>query len=179
MARARFDWLVELGGATALGVCGGYAGLKLAPSLALPASAAMTATGFSLFALGFLATRATSGAASAHPLPDFAIVSVESDELLLDEPIPLDELLLDAPIAEPAGDDVLLLDDALPEPDPASRVVQLFAAQPIPTPGQLKERIDRHLAGAGLRPAVEDGRVPHDASAALYAALDQLRRSLR
>jgi hypothetical protein len=169
--RARFDWLVEIGGASALGLGGAYAALKLAPSFAVPPQAATLVAGFTFFVVGVLVMRTAPGPRAEHVLADFAVVPVENDELLLDTRIEPDELLLDTPVE----DDVLLLEDALPEPDPASRVVHLFAAQPMPTPGQLKERIDRHLAGAplGTPPALPN------ASAALYAALDELRRSLR
>ena len=67
----------------------------------------------------------------------------------------------------------LLLDDPLPAADPDSRVVQLFADGRMPTAGQLKHRIDRHLAD-GARPGT-----PSDASDALSEALAALRRSLR
>jgi hypothetical protein len=43
----------------------------------------------------------------------------------------------------------------------------------MPTPGQLKARIDRHLEGGGPAEASPD------ASQALYDALAELRRSLR
>ena len=162
--RARFDWLVELGGASAFALGCAYAALKLAPSLSMAPRAAMSLAGPAFFALGMLVMRTAPGRRSEHVLADFAIASIETDELLLDTPIEK-PLLLDTPIE----DDVLLLEDPLPKPDPASRVVQLFASLPMPTPGQLKERIDRHLA----KP------MPADASKALYAALDELRRSLR
>ena len=71
----------------------------------------------------------------------------------------------------------MLLVDALQKAEPDSRVVQLFARQSMPTPGQLKDRIDRHLAGTPRQPLPI---VPApDASQALYAALNELKRSLR
>ena len=74
---------------------------------------------------------------------------------------------------------MLLLDDQLVEAEASSRVVRLFAAPPLPTPGQLKERIDRHLATGTMHVVREyEGPAP-DASDALYAALSDLRRSLR
>jgi hypothetical protein len=169
--RARFDWLVEIGGASALGLGGAYAALKLAPSFAVWPPAAIVMAGSTFFAIGMLVMRNAPGRPAEHALAGFAVVPVEPDELLLDTRIESDELLLDTTVE----DDVLLLEDTLPRPDPASRVVQLFAAQPAPTPGQLKERIDWHLAGAplGSAPALPN------ASDALYAALDELRRSLR
>ena len=179
--RARFDWLVELGGASALSLGCAYAALKLAPSFGWPPQSAMVASGFACFAIGMLVMRTAHCGPATHRLADFAVSPVESDELWLDTPVELDELLLDTSYEEPllletrydepTEQDVLMLDDALTLPHPASRVVQLFAAQPMPTPGQLKDRIDCRLAGESTRPA--------DASEALYAALDELRRSLR
>ena len=164
--KARFDWLVEIGGASSLGLGGAYAALKLAPSFAIPSQAATIVAGFTFFAVGMLVMRTAPSRPAEHTLADFAMVPVEPDELLLDTRIEPDELLLDTPVE-------VLLEDTLPQPDPASRVVQLFATPP--TPGQLKERIDRHLAGipVGAVPAIPN------ASDALYAALDELRRSLR
>ena len=69
--------------------------------------------------------------------------------------------------------DELLLDDILAGIAPDSRVVRLFDAAAMPTPGQLRERIDRHL-DQGKRPTA-----PPDASQDLYEALAELRRSLR
>jgi hypothetical protein len=71
--------------------------------------------------------------------------------------------------------DPLLLDDVLAELRPDSRVVQLFDPNRMPTPGELKSRIDRHLGSAST--GAPDERQP-DASQALYDALAQLRRSL-
>jgi hypothetical protein len=113
-----------------------------------------------------------------HVLPEFALDRVEADELLLD--VVYDEpLLLDHVFEE--EDDALLLEDALPKAEPESRVVRLFAHPPMLTPGQLKDRIDRHLAGGPPTSAALSRISPPqvDASEALYAALDELKRSLR
>jgi hypothetical protein len=67
--------------------------------------------------------------------------------------------------------DELLLEDALPQVAPDSRVVQLFDPAAMPTAGQLKERIDRHLERAS-------SDSPADASQALYDALAELRIEL-
>jgi hypothetical protein len=69
----------------------------------------------------------------------------------------------------------LLLNDVLTVAED-SRVVQLFAARPLPSPGELKARIDAHLADR--EPEAEVVRLPVDASAALRDALADLRRSL-
>lgn len=80
-----------------------------------------------------------------------------------------------APIGDLAAedDDALLLEDRLEEPEPDSRVVQLFAHRPLPTPGELQQRIEAHLSAP--RPPLDLGV---DASAALRQALGELRRSL-
>jgi hypothetical protein len=72
--------------------------------------------------------------------------------------------------APEAGEEPLLLDDILAELGPNSRVVRLFDPQAMPTPGQLKSRIDRHL---------EPGEDAPDAGQALHDALADLRRSIR
>jgi hypothetical protein len=76
---------------------------------------------------------------------------------------------LDLGSAAQAIADELLLDDPLAPVKAESRVVQLFGPQPLPTAGELQTSIDRHL----------ECRQAPDASAALSAALAELRRSLR
>lgn len=165
--KARFDWLVEMGGATAPALAAGFAAFKLAPSLGFGGASAMMAAAAACFALGFLAMRAVRPEARGHSLASFAVDPIAPVEI--EEP-----LLLDTLYEEP-----LLLDDPLVEPCRNSRVVQLFASPPLPTPGQLKERIDRHLATGTMHVVHEyEGPAP-DASDALYAALADLRRSLR
>jgi hypothetical protein len=72
----------------------------------------------------------------------------------------------------------LELEDRLPEPAEDSRVVQLFAPRPLPTPGELARRIENHLGGGESN---RDGKILElevDAAAALRQALGELRRSL-
>lgn len=84
----------------------------------------------------------------------------------------IDELVLtEADRLDKAGSDELLLEDVLTELGDSARVVRLFDPSAMPTPGEMKSRIDRHLRGSPLAPT--------DASQALYDALSQLRRSLR
>lgn len=84
-------------------------------------------------------------------------------------PRPVSDLLAEADRSLAHAEDELVLDDILAALDPDSRVVQLFARGDVPTAGQLKDRIDRHL----------DGALPRaDASQALNDALAELRRSL-
>ena len=180
--RARFDWLAETAGAAALALAVGFAGLRAAPLLGagIPAVVLIACLAFGL---GALALRAVPAGTREHALPAFALAPVDSGELPLDSPA--EELLLATPVEEPLlledmlEDGALLLDDPLVKADSGSRVVQLFASPPMPTPAQLRERIERHLATGAMHVVREfEGPAP-DASDALYAALNELRRSLR
>jgi hypothetical protein len=81
-------------------------------------------------------------------------------------------LLTDGDRLQTAAHQPLDLDDILAQLEPDSRVVRLFDPAAMPTPGQLKGRIDDHLhQGAGPPQS--------DAAQALADALAELRRSLR
>jgi hypothetical protein len=84
-----------------------------------------------------------------------------------------------APVVEEApeqhaegGEEPLLLDDVLAELGPDSRVVNLFDPEAMPTPGQLKSRIDRHIGPGEFAQSADAGQ-------ALHEALAELRRSMR
>jgi hypothetical protein len=94
-----------------------------------------------------------------------------SEELMLTE---ADRLYPDDAPAEE-----LLLTEALAHVGSASRVVRLFEPAAIPTAGELKARIDRHVAAGRQGRAHHDQAAPPDASQALFDALTELRRSLR
>jgi hypothetical protein len=107
----------------------------------------------------------------------------KADQLTNDE-LPLSEsdqrleeelLLTDADRLEPCSThaDPLILDDILAEIGPDARVVRLFDRRAMPTPGQLKSRIDCHLDQGSPKSGASD------ASQALSDALAELRRSLR
>lgn len=94
--------------------------------------------------------------------------------------------------ADADGDDPLLLDDPLPALAEESRVVRLFAsdaagapAAALTAPGDMVARIEDFLGqprgGAEGRPAPRTDRAAaaEEASAALHAALADIRRSLR
>ncbi|HVI05224.1 MAG TPA: hypothetical protein VM711_03915, partial [Sphingomicrobium sp.] len=95
----------------------------------------------------------------------------DSDRLEVEELVLTDSEMLGAASQMPEKQP-LVLDDILAEIDPEARVVRLFDRKAMPTPGQLKSRIDDHL-GKDTRMTVPD------ASAALSEALAELRRSLR
>jgi hypothetical protein len=148
------EWVAPL--PLALAVAWAMRAVGYAPaSLAVAAGAA--------FAAGVaLIKKAGSGFAGA--ICEFEPATFEPDELLLEE-----------------KDAVLELTDPLVEVDPDSRVIRLFARQE-PTPGELVDRITDFL-GEGGRPAPgelpEPSASPVDASAALHAALANIRASLR
>ena len=118
--------------------------------------------------VGMLAMRAVHRRRPAS-LPSFYIEAFAFEE-------PSEELLLDDVVPEP---DALLLEDVLVSPDHESRVVQLFAPDAILTPGQLRARIDRHLSRGDEGDWAHAATPGDDASAALNAALLDIRRTLR
>jgi hypothetical protein len=97
--------------------------------------------------------------------------SDEADVLVLDDPI---ELVFEYPLPAISED---------------SRVVRLFAvpptasdAAPLPAPGEMAARIETFLGVTRTGTAAEPDEAPAgaaDASAALHAALADIRRSLR
>jgi len=86
-----------------------------------------------------------------------------------------------ASFEEAGSEDELLLDDPLVEIEEDSRVVRLFDRQEA-TPGEMVARIEGYLGnghGRPKAPAEEGSAAPPDASAALHAALANIRASLR
>lgn len=126
---------------------------------AAAAVAALTAG----FAILRIAGRKAEGQSFSFEPAAIETVAPEPEELLLEE-----------------KDELLELEDELVEVADDSRVVRLFAREE-PTPGELVERIADFL-GDSRRPVpaapVEAAR-PADASAALQAALANIRASLR
>jgi hypothetical protein len=121
---------------------------------------------------GFVLLSRVSPKQQSFPLPSFALdppAFNEVEELLLT----IADRLADEPPVEGASGPELLLDDVLAEPADDSRVVGLFDRGAMPTPGELRHRIDAHL-GAGAGPI----GVVADDSRALHDALAELRRSL-
>jgi hypothetical protein len=167
------DRIAEWTAALSLGLASGFAGFALAPAnvypLAPAASGIAAALAMTLIGLGVM--RQVKG----DPVvgSSFELVEFPDDILLLD-------------VVATAEDDALLLDDPIAPIADDSRVVRLFAPETIAAPGELAERIDHWLEGARGRvrveqPQVASGHGPRSssASAALHAALDDIRRSLR
>jgi len=99
------------------------------------------------------------------PVPIFDVRDVE--------PIEEPELLLTERFEPPASEDTLILDDILAKLGSDSRVVRLFDPAAMPTAGELKSRIDRHLDQEASAAQTSD------AAQALHDALAELRRSIR
>ena len=158
----RVEGIASLAAAAILAAAVGFAAGRLTPSLVAVGGAAASTLFITLLAL-----RSIEPGDREFPVAQFAPAELAFEEL--------DELLLTEAdrLESPAADDVLVLEDVLDTPGEDSRVVRLFDASAMPTPGQLKDRIDRHLRqpqqGAGLP----------DASAALHEALAELRLSLK
>lgn len=138
----------------------------LAASLTQPADAAASAAAA---AIAFLccarALTAVGDDRERLPTPAFEVRDYA--------PNSYQELLLTDRYEPEQPSEPLILDDILAQIEPNSRVVSLFDRDSMPTPAQLKSRIDAHL---GRGPA---GPPPADASQALHDALAELRRSMR
>jgi|KBSSwiStaDraftv2_1062776.scaffolds.fasta_scaffold993245_1 hypothetical protein len=162
----RLETGVDYAAAAILSAAAAYAMLRLGWS---PAVAAIVA-GAALLASSRILTSVSPGS------PTFSLASF--DTATLPETEGLDELILTDGDRLDAGDqsehvDELVLDDVLAKLEDLSRVVRLFDASAMPSPGELKHRIDRHLDGAS------PSSPPPDASQALHDALSELRRTLR
>ncbi|MFL6728609.1 MAG: hypothetical protein ACJ8E3_06195 [Sphingomicrobium sp.] len=156
--------IADVGAAASLAAATGYGALRLgSPPATVVALGAATLLG------AWTALRSVSPGPATFPLSSFdagpILVPAAQDELVL-----TDSDRLDREANEPA--DELLLDDVLAKLEDFSRVVRLFDRSAMPTPGELRNRIDRHLDGS--RPSA-----PPDASQALHDALSELRRTLR
>jgi len=116
--------------------------------------------------IALLAQRSITAEERELSLAPFAAGEIEFEEV--------EELILtdaDQLIEERKAADELVLDDVLGKLGEDSRVVRLFDPAAMPTPGQLKARIDRHLG--------QTQAAAPDASAALHDALAELRLSLK
>lgn len=113
---------------------------------------------------------AETGAASAVALLiSYRLLSAVAPQVRR-ESVPIFDVREIDPMPEgPLAEEPLDLVDILTELEPDSRVVRLFDPASMPTPGELKTRIDDHL----------DAAHSADAAQALHDALAELRRSLR
>ena len=150
-ADAAAEWIAP----AILAVAAGWSASRLGGSIVAAAGAALAALLAGIAAMRFLGT-------DRHEIAEARF-----------EPLPLDDCI------EEIGE--LLLDDPLVEIEEDSRVVRLFAREEA-TPGELVARIEDFLGEERRIPALcaEEGSAsPPDASAALHAALANIRASLR
>lgn len=156
-------------GASAIfaGACGYAAFVGLGARVHQPSLAAL-ATGAGAFAylVSLGALNRVQPNARKMRVPIFDVREIEPFN-------PPELLLTDRHEPRKADEEPLLLDDLLAEIGPQSRVVRLFDAAAMPTPGQLDARIRDRLEGGSNPPE------PQDASQALHEALAELRQSLR
>lgn len=142
-------------------------GIGLAAWLALRQPTIAGAAALAALVLGWAILERADGRSGASP-QGFAPADY-------DQP---DELLLTERWDEPAEE--LLLDDPLPAPAEKSRVVRLFEPAAInATPGELVDRIGDYLGGRTGQAIPSEPATAPDASAELYAALANIRASLR
>lgn len=160
-------WLIDGAAAAIAGAAAGWCAFVVVSPIA------GAVAGVAVLGAILLVLRAIKPEPRRYSLPVFTLVSwEEAKEFTHAEPdvLKLTEL-------EP-----LVLDDVIEPPSSDSRVVQLFARQPLPTAGELKARIDAHLERQPRRLIPPEGGevvpLPVDASAALRAAIADLRRSL-
>jgi hypothetical protein len=161
----RIEGITSLGAAAILAAAAAYAISRFTTSAVTVGAGATAALFVALQVLQSIGR-------NEHDLP---LAQFEPADLVIEE---RDELLLtEADRVDQAQsrdlDDAFLLEDVLTELGNESRVVRLFDASAMPTPGQFRARIDRHLNHAHAQ-----GRTA-DASEALHDALAELRRSLK
>ena len=175
----RIETGAERSAAALFGAAVGYAAFTwLGPWISEPEQGVCAAAGAgAAFLLCAAILDRVDGGRSHFRMPAFdprEFGTFQSGELLLTDRLDGELLLTDADrLPAPAAIDELLLEDVLGQITPESRVVRLFDRKAMPTPGELKSRIDAHI-GQGVAAAV-----PVDASQALTDALAELRRSLR
>ena len=172
----------SFGGAVGYAAFAGLETVVSLPELAVCAgAAAIVAHLLCGRSLSALAQRSPQFRVRAFDVREIETLEAQDELVLTDEDRLVDELVLtEADQLQSPGellltdeDRLLVLDDVLAEIGPESRVVRLFDRKAMPTPGQLKSRIDHHLRQDAAATARSD------ASQALSDALAELRRSLR
>jgi hypothetical protein len=169
MSRGKADWIeaaVDCCAAAIFATAVAFATLVVGQSLASGPQPAALAAAAGLAAFIGCSTLLRNVRAEVK---SFAIGSF--DIVPFDFPPAPDELVLSK--SDRLRDDELVLDDILTELGPDSRVVRLFDPAAMPSPGELRDRIDHHLR---QRPGTS---AAPDESEALFEALAELRRSLR
>jgi len=156
----RIEQGADIAASAVFAAAAAYAALRFGP---MPAAAAGAAAFFVLLK----GLQSVAPTAPAYEVETFEPVALPQAV----EPEP--ELLLTDVYKEQQSDPgaALELDDVLSAIENDSRVVRLFDPAAMPTPSELKTRIDRHIHDTPAQSV--------DASQALHEALAELRRSLR
>lgn len=154
-------WSIDGLAAGLLGIAAGACLLLLG----MPREAVIVASMSGLAALALL--RQIRPEPRRFRLPDFSL-----------QPVDFSEAPNTLELTGKLADEPLELHDQLAEPAEHSRVVQLFAPRPLPTPGELARRIEHHLGNGGEERGGNVLTLEVDAAAALRQALGDLRRSL-
>jgi hypothetical protein len=166
----RLEANVDRGASALFAAACAYAAYLWLATLVVPGALVAETAGAAAFAyvLSICMLGAVQPQARRLPVSVFDVRDIDMDEpseLSLTKP---SEAWMEGSLSEP-----LLLDDVLSELAPDSRVVRLFDPAAMPTAGELKSRIDRHLDGQAY------DRPSEEAVQALHDALAELRRSLR
>jgi hypothetical protein len=160
---SRIEDAVLAGASLIYGVAAALLAYRFGATLAYCCSGGAVAFGCCILAL-----RSIDAGCERLALPAFTAVDWPAEVPILE--LRPEDRLEAGPGSE---DEELLLDDVLAAVGADARVVRLFDPAGMPTPGQIKTRIDAHL-GTATRP------VPgSDASQSLFDALNELRRSMR
>ena len=152
----RVEAAASVAASAALGGAMGFAAFSIVGLIAVAVAAAIAGLAAGWGVLAHL------GREPDFPVPMFDLGAVHI--------VPVDEEPLEL---TDVHEEPLELDDVLAEVGPGARVVRLFDVNAMPTPAELRQRIDRHL-GREAPPVASP-----DASQALIEALTQLRQSLR
>ncbi len=161
------DRVAELAGAIALGIGTAASTRQIAPLGGFEPALLAEAGGLAGLIAGWLIVRLTPGSSKPPALASFDVAPIES--FIAKEFAP-DELLLETQSTDPARD---------------ARLAALFGSPHPASPGDLQARIEMHLgdpshaSGGRVTSAPGHPQVIPDASDALHAALNEIRRSLR
>ncbi|MBB3763387.1 hypothetical protein [Sphingomicrobium lutaoense] len=167
--QGRLDSMIDVAAALVMALAGGWSMLMLFPDLGLAATggAALLVFAMTHAVMRLVGRPLVLGRVKPHPIAPLPFDEEAWAGDARDEAAP--------PPVIPAEDEPLVLDDILAEMAPSSRVVRLFAPEEVPTAGELKERIDRHLEGPEERIERPTPVELPDASERLAAAMGRAR----
>ncbi|WP_260483743.1 hypothetical protein [Sphingomicrobium flavum] len=176
----KYDSAIDLVASALMAAAFGWSLTRLAPGLGLAATGACV---LAAFALTHAFMRLSGVARKKRAIEPAAIEPLPFDESALAEAEAQEAAEAARPLPPPPSpDEPLVLDDILAEMQPESRVARLFGApDEVPTAGELKERIDRHLGEQPPLLPERHARLPEDMSTGqqIAAALMRARAERR